>query len=154
MRQGLVAVQIATCAVLLVGSGLFLRTLREGLTADLGVRTEGVALAQFRLGLLQYDPADAIVFVDRLRDRLGQLPGVDAVSVSTKVPLAPGTGIGFFATVDGYELIADADVAISYASTFPPAASIATTAPAVADIPCKLTALSNSPAPYSVTPAL
>ncbi len=113
MRQGLIAVQIATCAVLLVGSGLFLRTLREGLNADLGVRTEGVALAQFSLGALGYEPSEALAFVDQLRTRVGQLPGVDAVSLSSSVPLAQGPGIGFFARVDGYEIAPDEELRVN-----------------------------------------
>ncbi len=112
MRQGLIAVQIATCAVLLVGSGLFLRTLSEGLNADLGVRTEGVALAQFSLGMLGYEQSEALAFVDQLRTRVGQLPGVDAVSLSSRVPLAQGPGIGFFAEVDGYEIAPDEELRV------------------------------------------
>ncbi len=112
MKQGLIAMQVATCAVLLVGSGLFLRTLREGLNADLGVRTEGVALAQFRLGMLQYEPSEVLAFVDELRTRVGRLPGVDAVSLSSSVPLARGPGIGFFAEVDGYEIAPDEELRV------------------------------------------
>ena len=112
LRQGLIALQIATCAVLLVGSGLFLRTLREGLNADLGVRTEGVALARFSLGLLRYEPGEVLAFADELRTRVGRLPGVDAVSISTRVPLQRGGGIGFFAEVDGYEIAPDEELRV------------------------------------------
>jgi predicted permease len=112
MRQGLIAVQIATCAVLLVGSGLFLRTLREGLNADLGVHTEGVALARFNLGLLQYGPNEALAFVDELHTRVGRLPGVDAASLSTRVPLQRGGAMGIFAEVGGYEIGVDEELRV------------------------------------------
>ena len=112
MRQGLIAVQMATCVVLLVGSGLFLRTLREGLTADLGVDTEGVALARFNLGLSRYGESDAMAFVDELLVRARRLPGVDAASISTRVPLQQGGATGFFAQVDGYQLAPDEELRV------------------------------------------
>ena len=112
MRHGLIAVQIATCVVLLVGSGLFLRTLREGLTADLGVHTEGVALARFNLGLLRYEESEALAFVDELLVRTRRLRGVDAVSMSTRVPLQQGGATGFFAEVVGYQLAPDEELRV------------------------------------------
>lgn len=119
LRKGLVALQVATCCVLLVGSGLFLRTLRQGLDVNLGIDTEGVALARFNLGLLQYEPNDAITFSDQLLERALRLPGVDAASVSTRVPLQNGGAMGFFAEVEGYERAEDEELRIDlvFAST-------------------------------------
>ena len=112
LRQGLIALQVATCVVLLVGSGLFLRTLRQGLDVDLGIDTEGVALARFSLGLLQYQPNDALAFSDELLERARRLPGVDAASLSTRVPLQNGGAMGFFAEVDGYERPEDEELRV------------------------------------------
>ena len=112
LRKGLIALQVATCCVLLVGSGLFLRTLRQGLDVNLGVDTEGVALARFSLGLLQYEPNDAMVFAEQLLDRARRLPGVDAASVSTRVPLQNGGAMRFFAEVDDYEIAEDEELRV------------------------------------------
>ena len=112
MRKGLIALQVATCCVLLVGSGLFLRTLRQGLDVNLGVDTEGVALARFSLGLLQYEPHDALAFGEDLLERVRGLPGVDAVSLSTRVPLQNGGAMGRFAEVEGYDRPEDEELRI------------------------------------------
>jgi predicted permease len=112
LRQGLIALQIATCTVLLVGSGLFLRTLQEGLSADLGVRTEGVAIARFNLGLLRYEPSEVLAFADELQTRAGRLPGVEAVSLSSRVPLQRGGAIGYMAEVDGYQIPPDEEMRV------------------------------------------
>ncbi len=117
LRKGLIAVQVATCVVLLVGSGLFLRTLRQGLDVDLGVDTEGVALARFSLSLLQYEPNDAMVFAEELLVRARRLPGVDAASLSTRVPLQNGGAMGFFAEVDGYERAEDEELRVDMVFT-------------------------------------
>ena len=117
LRQGLIAVQVATCVVLLVGSSLFLRTLRQGLNVDLGIETDGVALARFSLNLLQYEPSDAITFANELRARANRLPGVDATSVSTRVPLQQGGAMGFFAEVEGYELAPDEELRVDLVFT-------------------------------------
>lgn len=119
LRQGLIAIQVATCCVLLVGSGLFLRTLRQGLDVNLGIDTDGIALARFSLGLLRFEPNDAMAFTDALLERARRLPGVDAASVSTRVPLQDGGAMGIFAQVDGYELAPDEELRVDlvFAST-------------------------------------
>ena len=119
LRKGLITLQVATCCVLLVGSGLFVRTLRQGLDVNLGVDTEGVALARFSLGLLQYEPNDAMAFTEELLARARRLPGVDAASISTRVPLQNGGALGRFAEIDGYERAEDEELRIDlvFAST-------------------------------------
>ena len=46
LRKALVAAQVGLCLILLVGSGLFLRTLRNSLQSDLGFEAENVAVAR------------------------------------------------------------------------------------------------------------
>ena len=110
LRGFLVSAQIALCLVLLVGSGLFIRTLRNALGTDIGVQVEGLTLARFNLATAGYEEAGALTFVETLRDRLQGLPGASSVSVASLVPLQSGGWIGTFFTVDGYEAAPDEEM--------------------------------------------
>ena len=103
LRKVLVTAQVCACLVLLTGAGLFLRGLRSGLTYELGVEPDGVALARFDLSLLRYEPEQAMTRVDDILARVKQLPGVTSASVATNVPLQIGRNMGFFVQVDGYQ---------------------------------------------------
>ena len=119
LRKALVAAQIALCFILLIGSGLFVRTLREGMSADLGFDPQGVALARVNLGLLNYEAADGMAFLDEVRTRLESLPGISAVSTSTRVPLQNGGARGFFVKVRGYEPAPDEEMRIDMIAVSP-----------------------------------
>ncbi len=119
LRKVLVAGQVALCLVLLLGSALFLRTLRNALTFDPGFRSEGVALASFDLSLLHYTPEMATAFLEDLTDRAANLPGVEAVSLSTLVPLQRGGFRGTFVTVTGYEPAPDEEMRVDYVFVSP-----------------------------------
>jgi predicted permease len=112
LRSGLVAAQMTLCLILLVGSGLFLRTLHNALRADLGFRTEGVALARFNLGLAGYEGSDALAYASSLGDRLGAMPGVSSVALSTLIPFQGGGFMGTFFSVDGYDAAPDEELRV------------------------------------------
>ncbi len=114
LRKALVAVQVALCLVLLVGSGLFVRALRNSLEFDPGFRSEGVALARFNLALLRYTPEQGGSFVERLLERVRGLPDVTAASVATLVPLQAGGFRGTFVTVSGYHPAPDEEMRVDY----------------------------------------
>jgi predicted permease len=78
-RDVLMAVQVALALVLLIGSGLLFRTFRELRAVDIGF-TERQALT-FEIGLpsSRYGSrGEAKAFQERLLERLGALPGVEA----------------------------------------------------------------------------
>jgi len=112
VRKALVVAQVTLSVVLLVGSGLFVRTLREGLAADLGFEPEGLALTTFYLGFAGYGPEDAMAFVSTLEERASALPGVRAVSTSTRVPLQRGGARGYFFTAEGYRAAPDEELRV------------------------------------------
>ncbi|MDH3223051.1 MAG: ABC transporter permease, partial [Gemmatimonadota bacterium] len=103
MRKALVTVQVALCLVLLIGSGLFVATLRNGMSHDPGFRTQGIAMARFNLGLLNYEPPEAQALLATLTERLSAQPGISGVGYSTRIPLLPGGAAGFFFEVPGYQ---------------------------------------------------
>jgi predicted permease len=114
LRKGLVAAQVALCLVLLVGSGLFLRALRNGLTQDLGFQASGLALARFDLGGLGYSPDEAVELLERMRSRVGALPGVTSASYGSQVPFQVGGSTATLAEVDGYQPAADEEIRVEF----------------------------------------
>jgi predicted permease len=76
--------------VLLVGAGLFLRTLHNLRTLDAGFSRERLLLFRVDAGLNHYGPAEIESLFERLRMRLQTLPGVRAVAHS-RHPLLSGS---------------------------------------------------------------
>jgi predicted permease len=113
-RKALVAVQVALCLTLLVGSALFIRTLRNSLSADLGFRPRGVAVARFNPGLLRYGPEQTVSLVNELLERTRGLPGVSDASVSTLVPFQGGGFRGAFAEIAGYQPGPEEEIRFDY----------------------------------------
>jgi predicted permease len=91
--QGLLlAAQVAVTAVLLVGAGLFIRSLQNGLNLELGLSSRLVVMAQLVPSLEGYPPARTQAIVDEALARLGALPDVDAVTAARRPPLTAGSG--------------------------------------------------------------
>jgi predicted permease len=88
LRGALVVAQIAASFMLLVGAGLFFRSLRNVETANLGFRARGLLVASLNLGYAGYDERTGPRFLERMTARLGELPGVRAVSLATRLPLS------------------------------------------------------------------
>ena len=80
LLPALVSTQVALALVLLVGAGLFIRTLQNLQRFDPGFDARGVLLATFE-GRRASVPADAV-------DALRSLPGVVSASISTHTPLS------------------------------------------------------------------
>jgi putative ABC transport system permease protein len=103
-RNVLVAAQVALALVLLVGSGLLLRTFSELRSVDPGFH-ERQALT-FRVGLpaARYDGrAAALAFHQELEDRIAALPGVRRVgAVATCLPLSGNLCWGEVLQIEGH----------------------------------------------------
>jgi predicted permease len=120
LRLGLVSTQVALCVVLLVGSGLFLRSLRSALGTDLGFRTEGLGLVgRFNLAFLGYTPAETLEFAEELRARTLQDSRVSSAAVASRVPFQVGPYIRTFTEVDGYQPGPDEEMRIDMVFTSP-----------------------------------
>jgi putative ABC transport system permease protein len=93
-QRGLVVAEIALALVLLVGSGLLIRTFVRLTSVDPGYDTRDVLAARIRLTPSRYaDPAVQNRFFQNLTDLLARNPGVAEVSVSRTLPLAGGVQI-------------------------------------------------------------
>ena len=76
-RNALVVFEVATAVVLLVGSGLMIRSFQELRGTSMGFRTEQVLTLRLNLSLQQYPDADQIyAFLRNLNERVSTLPGV------------------------------------------------------------------------------
>ncbi len=112
LRQGLVALQTALCLILLVGAGLFVRTLDNALEHDPGFRSEGVAVASYDAGLLGYTREEQAALAERLLERVRAAPGIASASLGSLVPLSRGGFSGFFVDVEGYEPAPDEEMRV------------------------------------------
>lgn len=94
-RSGLVVTQVALALVLLIGSGLMLRSFVALRSVDVGFETAG--LLTFRLGLprAEYnDPALSFAFYRGLDERLRATAGVQAVGMVSGLPLTDSKSAG------------------------------------------------------------
>src|SRR4030095_16604059 len=91
LRAVLVVAQVALALVLLVGSGLLVRTFARLQQVDLGFDSGHVLTAQVVLPGVKYDTDDRVMGVfNSLRDRLTTTPGVSVAGFTSDVPLAGG----------------------------------------------------------------
>ncbi|MCZ6915440.1 MAG: ABC transporter permease [Gemmatimonadetes bacterium] len=100
-RGILLSFQTAMALVLLIGAGLFVRSLKNGLNADVGFTTRNLAMASFDLSLLQYSQPAVSRFLRDLTVRSIGVPGAREVTTSVYPPLA-GSGSGFFINIPGH----------------------------------------------------
>src|SRR5437016_6416983 len=93
-QSGLVVAEIALALVLLVGSGLLIRSFVRLTSVDPGYDTHDVLAASIRLTPSRYaDPTVQNQFFQNLTDLLARNPGVADVSVSRTLPLTGGVDI-------------------------------------------------------------
>jgi predicted permease len=86
-RSVLVAAQLALSAVLLLGAGLFVRTLENIINIDPGFDAERVLSVSVFLDETSYSEPQARSFFRELVGRVSSLPGVEAASLGHLVPL-------------------------------------------------------------------
>jgi predicted permease len=82
VTQTLVVVQVAISLLLLVTAGLFVRTLSNLHSIDVGFNRDNVLLFELNAPQAGYTPSGATAFYDDLRRRFAEIPGVRAASLS------------------------------------------------------------------------
>ena len=102
LRSALVIAELAVALVLLTASGLLLRSFEKLRSVDLGFRTDHTLTAFYGLPHQQYSTQAAVdAFDSALLSRLQQLPGVQAVGVTTLLPIGGGNSSTVFVP-EGY----------------------------------------------------
>lgn len=87
LNQLLVAGQVALTALLLVGCGLFIRSLEKSKSVDLGFDPSNILLAAVDPQVHGYTPGQTTLLLREIRARLANLPGVESVAFADKLPL-------------------------------------------------------------------
>jgi predicted permease len=89
LRKTLVAVQVALSTVLLIGAGLFVKSLQNLREVDLGFQTENVVMFGVRTAVV-YDEARKRQVFREVIERLAAVPGVKAAGANTSQLLTGG----------------------------------------------------------------
>src|SRR5581483_5417942 len=97
LRAGLVIGEVALALVLLVGAGLFLRSLAALEDVNPGFQPNGVITGSLALPDAQYsDPAKRVTFFQNVVARLTNTPGVAVAAAGVPVPFSGNAGSASF----------------------------------------------------------
>jgi putative ABC transport system permease protein len=118
MRRAAVGVQIGLSLLLLVGAGLFVRTLRNLKTLDLGFTVDHLVTLRIQPGMAGYEVAQTPALYERVLDRLRGLPGVLSVGATSEAEIADENS-GSNITVPGYDAKPDEDMVVARAKVTP-----------------------------------
>ena len=89
LRNAVVVVEVSLAFVLLIGSGLMVRTFINMQRVNLGFDPRGLLTFQL-LGNIGNSPQEALNYKSQLREQLNAIPGVHSVTASFPLPLAGG----------------------------------------------------------------
>ncbi len=92
----LLVVQVAISVVLLVGAGLFLRTLHNLRNVDVGFNPQNMLLFRISPGMNRYDEKRTVALYDSLIERLAAVPGVRSAALTNPALLSGSTSITSF----------------------------------------------------------
>jgi predicted permease len=101
LRKGLVIAQISLSLVLLIGAGLFIRSLQALKDLDPGFRTTNLLAFKVDPTLNGYKDERTRTFYDQLHNNLQTMPGVESVGLAV-MPVVEGDEWDQWVTIDGY----------------------------------------------------
>jgi predicted permease len=101
-RKGLVVSQIVLTTVLLVGAGLFAKSLNNLQRLNLGLRPDQLIAFSIAPELNGYKPPQTIALFDQLHQSLATQPGVDAVT-EAEISIFTDSNSASNITVEGYQ---------------------------------------------------
>jgi predicted permease len=90
VSKGLIVVQVALSLVLVVGAGLFLRTLHNLRTVDVGFDTANLMIFSVNPSLNRHPPERSLQILQRMQEELRGISGVKSVAL-TRVALMSGS---------------------------------------------------------------
>jgi predicted permease len=107
-RTSLATLQVCLSMLLLVCSGLFVKSLFNVSHVELGLKLDRVVTFSVAPILNGYTPQRSLALFERLEDELAALPGVTGVTAAM-VPLLAGSNWGSSVSVEGFEAGPDTD---------------------------------------------
>ncbi|MCA9737815.1 MAG: ABC transporter permease, partial [Gemmatimonadetes bacterium] len=102
LRDALVVGQVALSLVLLVGGALLVRSLSVAQRVDLGYDVDRIAQLSLAMEMNGYDGERGGAFLENGRLRLAALPEVEAVGLTSRLPLSLNNN-GFGVFIDGHQ---------------------------------------------------
>jgi putative ABC transport system permease protein len=103
LRVALVVAEVALASLLLFGAGLALRSFRTVISADPGVRTNGILTALVALPRARYQEVERqLITIDAIEKGFAAVPGVRAVGATSHLPMS-GADSRSGITIEGYE---------------------------------------------------
>ncbi|MFQ5742435.1 MAG: ABC transporter permease [Acidobacteriota bacterium] len=102
LRDALVVVQVAVSIVLLIGGALLVRSLVIAQRIDVGFDVDRIAMLALGLEAVGYEQEAGETLLDTAKLRLRSIPGVEAVSMSSRVPLSVNDN-RFRVYIDGHQ---------------------------------------------------
>lgn len=91
LSKSLLVVQVALSIVLLIGAGLFLRTLYNLRSVDVGFNANNLLMFRINPQANQYTPERTPALYERITTELGAVPGVRSVAYTRQTLLSGGT---------------------------------------------------------------
>jgi predicted permease len=92
VRDVLLGLQIAICAVLVTASLVAVRGLARSLESNYGIQPKGVMLVKTDLQMAGYNGNQRVQMQNRMLDAAAAIPGVTAVGYADRLPLSLGGG--------------------------------------------------------------
>jgi putative ABC transport system permease protein len=100
-RSAFLITEVGLSVMLLLAAGLMVRSLFRMNRIDAGFDPEGVALFRLSLPRAQYAGPDQVVqFMDRVREAVAAIPGVDEAAIMVGPPLSNTNMFGNFTRID------------------------------------------------------
>ena len=120
-RQLLIVSEVALGCIVLVGTGLMIRTFASVLRVDPGFRAENVLTFQLSFPWTRYGTVESITnFLKQLRTNLAAMPGTESVSGISHLPLDEGKGNWYsYYWADGAPVEQQNTVMADHRSTLP-----------------------------------
>jgi predicted permease len=92
VRRCLLVLQGALCVVLLVGAGLFVRSVDNLRRVNIGLDPDRAIVADVDLESAGYEPANVAAFFDRAAEAVSRLPSVERASIAAAYPFGSASG--------------------------------------------------------------
>src|SRR6266545_3039614 len=118
LRRLLVVLQVALSLVLLVGGGLFVRSLRNLQTVEMGYHTDQVITLSLNPAQKGYKSEALRNFYNQLSERLAALPGVKTMTFARNVPMS-GAFSRYGIEVPGYQARPGEEMAVLFNQVAP-----------------------------------
>jgi putative ABC transport system permease protein len=102
LRSAFVVVQLACSTLLVIGAGLFLRSLQNARAIDVGFDPSNMVVMSLNPGLHGYDEARSRAVYEQTLQRVSAMPGVRSATLAASLPLGFG-GSRRGTIIEGYK---------------------------------------------------